>query len=277
MRRFFLRLRNVVRPSDAEPELERELASHLTLLADELERRGMARHEALRAARLSLGGVEQTKERHRDARSFVWLDDARRDLQYSVRLLRRNPIFALTAALSLAIGIGANTTIFTIVNALLLRAPAGVADPDRLVDILGTQDGSPGKSGQTSYPNYLDIRQRATTLDGVYAYQPVAQPMSLGASSGAERISGTFVSTNYFSVLGARPTVGRFFDDRDSEQPGASPIAVLSHSLWTRRFNSDPAIVGRTLTIGGDPFAVVGVASPEFRGTTILVSDVWLP
>jgi predicted permease len=277
MKRFFLRMLNVVVPGRGEPDLAREVGSHLALLEDDFQRRGMTPEDARLAARRAFGGVEQAKELQRDARSFVWFDDARRDLQYSARLLRRNPIFALTAALSLAIGIGANTTIFTIANALLVARPAGVVEPDRLVDILGTQSGSAGKIGQTSYPNYLDVRERATTLDGVYAYQPVAQPMSLGSPSGAERISGTFVSTNYFNVLGAHPAVGRLFGGGDSEQPGASPIVVLSHSLWTRRFNSDPAIVGQTLTIGGEPFAVVGVAHQGFRGTTILVSDVWLP
>ena len=149
-RRFFLRLANVFRPARPEPDLAREVASHLTLLEDDFARRGLTPEDARLAARRAFGGVEQTKDRHRDARSFAWLDDARRDVRHSARLLRRNPIFALTAALSLAIGIGANTTIFTIANALLFARPAGVVEPDRLVDILGTQNGSPGKIGQTS-------------------------------------------------------------------------------------------------------------------------------
>src|SRR5262245_38471559 len=130
------------------------------------------------------------------------------DIRYSARLLARNPIFALTAALSLAIGIGANTTIFTIANALLLGPAPGVQDVDRLVDILGTQNGRSGTVGQISYPDYLDIRARATTLDGVYAYQPVPQPVSLRAmrsdlltgSAGpisAETVGASYVSTNY--------------------------------------------------------------------------------
>src|SRR6266571_4064248 len=154
LRRFLLRFSNVLRPQRMESDLARELASHLSLLEDEFQRRGMTPEDARRAARLAIGGVEQTKERHRDARSFVWLDDARRDLQYAVRLLRRHPLFALTAAASLAIGIGATTTIFTVGNGLLLSAAPRVAQPDRLVDIVRSQRTIfgifPG-----SYPEYL--------------------------------------------------------------------------------------------------------------------------
>ena len=129
MRRFVLRILNTILPSRAEPDLSRELASHVALLEDECQRRGMTAEDARRAARVALGGIEQTRERHRDARPFVWLDDMGRDVGYAARMLRRNPIFALTAAL-----FGANTTIFTVANRLLFRVPAGVAHPDRLVD-----------------------------------------------------------------------------------------------------------------------------------------------
>lgn len=135
MRRFLLRLWHVFRRDPAEQSLSREIAAHLALLEEDYQRRGLTPAEARRAARLALGGVEQVKERQRDARSFVWIDEAKRDLALAARLIRRNPIFALTAALSLAIGIGVNTAIFTVANALLFRDPAGVADPARLVEI----------------------------------------------------------------------------------------------------------------------------------------------
>ena len=143
------------------------------------------------------------------------LHDARRDLQYAVRLLRCNPLFALTAAASLAIGIGATTTIFTVANGLLLRAPAGVGDPDRLADIVRSQQGHFGIV-PASYPDYLEIRQRTTTLEGVYAYQLNLAPMSLGGAgntAGAERIFATVVTSNYFTVLGTRLAIGRAFSD----------------------------------------------------------------
>jgi predicted permease len=269
MRRFFLRLASFVRADAAEQELARELASHRALLEDEYQRRGMTVEEARRAATRSLAGVEHAKELHRDARSFVFLDDARRDFRHAARLLRRNPIFALTAAVSLAIGIGADTTIFTVANGLLFHEPVGVAEPGRLVDIGGTRT--------DSYPNYLDLRERTTTLDGIYAQQLFGGPMSLAGPDGAERVFRSGVTINYFDVLGARPAVGRLFGAGDSEEPGASPVVVLSYRFWTRRFKSDPAIVGQTLQLNGQPFTVVGVASERFQGTRIFAGDVWVP
>jgi hypothetical protein len=185
LRQFFLRLHNTLRPGRTEPDLARELASHLALLEDELQRRGMMPEDARLAARRALGGVEQAKELHRDARSFRWFDDARRDVRYSARVLLRNPLFALTAAASLAIGIGATTTIFTVANALLMRAPAGVADPGRLVDIFHVEEGG-GLAGPTvPYSLYEDLRQQSTTLEGVYAYQLDLIPVSLRMSDSA--------------------------------------------------------------------------------------------
>ena len=174
-----------------------------------------------------------------NTRWFSWFSDARRDLVHAARLLRRNPVMTITATLSLAIGIGANTTVFTVANALLFQPPPGVAEPSRLVDIGSTRGGV--GFGPSSYPNYLDIRQRATTLDGVYAYSRFPQAMSVGGAGtgvGAESIFGNVVTVNYFTVLGAVPAAGRLFGAGDSDQPGASPVAVLSHRLWTRRFDS---------------------------------------
>ena len=211
-------------------------------------------------------------------RLLVWLNDIRSDAGYAVRLLRRNPVMAATAVLSLAIGIGANTAIFTLANALLLRAPFGVAEPDRLVDIgVGRGDGgfNPG-----SYPTYLDLRQRTTTLDGVYAHQMFTRALRLGigaTTDGAERIVGQFVTLNYFDVLGAHPAAGRLFGAGDDERRGASPLVVLSHRFWARRFNSDPAVVGREIQLNGQPFGVTGVATEGFQGTGLVAADVWLP
>jgi predicted permease len=203
------------------------------------------------------------------------LDSWLQDIKYAARLLRRNPLFALTAALSLAIGIGANTTIFTIANALLFKPPVGVVEPDRLVDVGRSQNGQGFDNG--SYPNFLDIRARNTVFTGIYAYRIGAEPMSLGGRDGAERIFGDMVTTNYFSVLGTRPHIGRLFAPEDGEQPGGTPLAVLSHHFWMRRFNGDPAIVGQTLQLNGRPFTVVGVTPEGFHGTTVLSGDLWVP
>jgi putative ABC transport system permease protein len=273
--RFILRLINVVRPHRAEPDLARELEAHLALMEDDFRRRGLSADEARLAARRAFGSVALTKDQHRDARSFVWLDDARRDLRHSMRLLRRNPLFTLTATVSLAIGIGANTTIFTVAQGLLFHTPAGVAQPDRVVDIGTTRNGY--GFGTASYPNVLDLRARATTFDGVYATGLFPAPVGLSAGDATERVFAYPVSLNYFTVLGAHPAAGRLFGDGDSEQPAASPIVVLSHGFWTRRFNRDRAIVGQSLRLNGRPFTVVGVASEGFQGTGIRTCDLWMP
>ena len=238
----------------------------------------MSPEEARLAATRAFNGVEQTKELHRDARSFRWLDDARRDLRHAGRLLRRDRLFTATAALSLALGISANTTIFTVANALLFQPPAGVVEPDRLVDI-GTS-GLRGGFGPSSYPNYLDIRERTTSLDGVYAYSRFPQAMSLGGVGtdvGTESVFGSVVTINYFTVLGAIPAAGRLFGRADSDHPGASPVVVLSHRFWTRHFNTDPTLLGRAVMLNGHPFTVVGVASEGFHGTGVRAVDVWVP
>src|SRR5512134_2163114 len=157
--RFFARLQNVIRPGRSEPDLAREIAAHLALLENEYRGRGMSRDDARRAARMAIGGVEQTKERHRDARAFVWLEDLKRDVVYAGRLLRRNPMFTLTATLSLAIGVGAATTVFGAANTLLFSAAPGIPESHRLVDINRTN----GELGvqPLSDAQYLEIRERA--------------------------------------------------------------------------------------------------------------------
>jgi predicted permease len=277
LRRLMMRLIETVRPHRRDADAAREIESHLAMLEDEFHRRGLTAVEARREARRAFGSSPLTMDRHRDARSFAWLDDLRWDLRYAARLLRRNPAFALTAALSLAIGIGADTTIFTIANALLFRAPAGVHEPGRLVDI-GRTVRRGNAFNPSSYPDYLDVRERATLLDGVYATSvfPVGTSLAIDVS-GAERVFATRVTVNYFAVLRVTPAAGRLFTAADSEQPGASPIVVLSYAFWRRRFNGDAAVVGRTVRIDGEPYTIVGVAPEGFQGTGIRSCDLWIP
>ena len=204
------------------------------------------------------------------------LETTWQDVRYGLRLLRRSPVFTLTAAVSLAIGIGANTTIFSVASAMLLRPLPGVEDAGRLVDVGRTQNGR--GFDNSSYPNYRDLRARTTTLAGIYAMRLEAQPMGLGGADGAERIYGTLVSGNYFSVLGTKPAAGRLLTD-DDDRVGADTAAVMviSHELWQRRFGGDAAIVGSTLPINGNSFTVVGVAPPGFQGTTVMRTDAWVP
>jgi putative ABC transport system permease protein len=207
-------------------------------------------------------------------RGGLVLETTWQDVRYGFRLLRRSPLFTLTAALSLAIGIGANTTIFSIASALMLRPLPGLGESARLVDIGRTQDG--GGFDTTSYPNYRDVRERVTTLSDVYAYRVEPQPISLGDGQEAERIYGSPVSGNYFRTLGATPAHGRFLNDGD-DQAGGPAVAVISHELWQRRFGGAPETVGRTVTFNGYPTAIIGVAAPGFQGTTLMRSDAWVP
>lgn len=261
-----MRWLHVLRRDTLDRELDKELQFHLDQRVEDYVTQGLSREEAHRRARAEFGGMQQIREQCWDVRRLRWLDDLSQDVRLAERALRRQPLFALTAALSLAIGIGSNTAIFTVANGLLFRAPLGVAEAGRLVDVTRTESGSSFANPTSPYSTYLEVRQRATTLDGVYACQLELAPMSLSGPGGAERVFASVVTLNYFSVLGVRSAAGRLFGAGDSEESGASPIAVLSHGFWTRRFSADPAIVGHTVRLNGHPFTVVGVAGEGSEG-----------
>ena len=196
------------------------------------------------------------------------------DTKFAARVLWKSPLFTITAALSLAIGIGANTTIFSVANALLLRPLPGVTDSPTLVD-LGRTSGGEGFD-TVSYHYYRAVRERTTTLSNVFAYREPSA-MSLGGRGDAERIYGTMVSGSYFPTLGTRAAVGRLLNDGDDLTIGAHPVAVIGHNLWERRFDRSAAIAGQTIALNGHPFTVVGVAPRGFHGTTLLEPDVYVP
>jgi predicted permease len=270
MRRFIERVLNLLRVRHAEGDLAREIDTHLALMQDAYEARGMTPEQARRAARLALGGIEQTKELHRNARSFAWIEDARQDVRHGIRLLQRSPLFAVTAAMSLAVGIGANTAIFTVANSLLFRPPVGIADPDTLIAI-GTARGDGGLN-PLSHATYLELARRTTSLAGVFGQDLSPHVMSLfPPDTGiAERIVGQYVTDNFFTVLGAIPTRGRLFTAGDVD------VAVLDYGYWARRFNATDSVIGRTLRINGRSLTIIGVSSAGFQGTGIETRDVWL-
>src|SRR5438132_6336967 len=159
-----------------------------------------------------------------------------KDIRYGIRSLLKRPGFTIVAVITLALGIGANTTIFSVVNGLLLRPPAAVTRPDRLVDVYATEPR--GSSFHSfSYPDYLYYRDQNKVFAGVVAY--TAMPLSMNAGAQPERIFGLLVSGNYFDVLGTRPAQGRFFLSEEDQTPGAHPVAVVSYDLWRRRFGAD--------------------------------------
>ncbi len=270
MRRFFERLLNVLGVRQPDRDLAREIDAHLAMLQDRYEARGLSPDAARRAARLALGNVDSVKAQHRDARSFRWIEDAWQDAAHGLRLLLRSPIFTATAALSLAIGIGANTAIFTVANALLFRPPVGITDPSELV-VIGSARGDGGVN-PVNHALYLEIARRTTSLASVFAEEMFPHVMGLAPSGtgNAEAVSGWYITANYFNALGALPFRGRVFT------AGDEAAAVLDYDYWRRRFNSDETIVGRVLRLNGRPVTIVGVAAPEFHGTGMQKCDVWL-
>jgi len=275
MMRIFHAVRNLVRRDRLERDLDDELRASFDLLVDEKVRGGMDATTARRAAATELR-IESVKEQVRDVRAGSFVETLLQDTRYAARLLRRNPLFALTAAASLAIGIGATTTVFTVANGLLLSVPPGVSDPARLVEIARVEEGDFGIV-QIPYAAYLSLKESARTLDEVYGYELDLEPVSLRADGSSERVFANFVTMNYFDVLGVRAAAGRLFGRADPEVAGGSPQVVLSDALWARKFNRDPAVVGRTLSFNGFPLTVIGVADEGFRGMTVLAPEVWIP
>ena len=196
------------------------------------------------------------------------------DLRYSVRLLGRSPVFSVTSIVSLALGIGAAATIFSLTDALLFEPTVGVRNASELVDIGRANQGS--GFDNMSHPAYRYLREHSRTLD-IAAVDFGGGPMSLGTEGTSERIIGMLVSSNYFDVLGTTAVVGRFFRADEDQVPGERPVVVLSHALWTTRFNSDPAILNRPIRLNNREFAVVGVAEPGFYGSSMVGTDLWAP
>lgn len=196
------------------------------------------------------------------------------DLRHAVRLLGRSPVFTLTSILSLALGIGAAATIFSLTDALLFEPTAGVREPSSVIDIGRANEGS--GFDNMSHPMYRNLREHSQTVD-VAAVDFGGGPMSLGTDGTSERVIATLVSGNYFDVLRTRPVLGRFFSADEDRVPGDRPVVVLSHALWTRRFNSDPAILDRPLRLNNREFAVIGVAEEGFQGSSMIGTDLWAP
>jgi predicted permease len=277
LRRIASLWRNLVNPQRVERDLHDELQAAFESLVDDYVRAGMAADAARRAAVVEFGHVEAVKERVRDVRGGASLTALDRDVRYAARLLRRNPVFSAIAVLSLATGIGATTTIVTVANGLLERAPAGVGDPGSLLDIFRAEEGRTLGNFTSSYPYFLDVRGKATSLAGVFAYELEPRPITVGAADGTELAFANLVSANYFVDLGVAPSAGRVFVADEAATPAAASIAVLSHRFWRRRFNANAAIIGSTVQINRHPFTVIGVAHEAFRGTNLLAPDVWMP
>jgi macrolide transport system ATP-binding/permease protein len=252
-----------------EGELDEELRWHVEQRAADLMRRGLAPEDARRRARVELGSAESYKEQCRASTGLRFHDELWQDLRYAARVLRRSPGFTAVAMLSLALGIGANTVVFSVINSLLLK-PLPVAAPEELYFIQGSRNPS------NSFPNYRDLRDRNSTMAGILAYR--IAPMAIETAAGPQRVWGYLATGNYFEVLGVRPAVGRFFTPAEDRDVNGSPYAVLSYACWQGRFGGDPRIAGRTVRINSLPYTVLGVAPREFHGTERFYwPEAWVP
>ena len=254
------RLRSLLRGLLFRDSLERELDSELRFHAEsralDLERQGVARHEALRRARLELGSLETHKEDYRAARGLRLFDELRQDLLYAFRSFRRNAGFSAVAVTTLALGIGANTAMFGLVRGVLLR-PLPYPQAERLV------------TANVSLPDFEDLRRTSTSFDDMAVW--ASNLYLLGSDGPAEQIRGAIVSERFFPLLGDA-ALGRTFGAADAREK----VVVLSHGLWTRRFGAERRVLGRGLRLSGELFTVVGVMGPEFQFPSGQF-ELWVP
>ena len=258
LRRWGRRLLGVAERNRLDQDLDAELEAHLQFHVDDNLRRGIDPSEARRQALARLGGLAQLKERHRDQRGLPALEIVLKDLRFAWRLLRRRPGFSAVVLLTLAVGIGANTVMFSVVNTVLLR-PLPYGDADRLVSVEPVDPAR--RPAFTAPPDYYAYRERTQTLDRIEAFY--GAPYNLTGGGDPERVPTLIVSSGFFDTLGVTFAAGRGFRLHE-EQQGSHRVAVLSHALWQRRFSADPAIVGTPITLNGEPFIVVGVLPAGF-------------
>ena len=259
--------------------IDKELQFHIDALVDEYVKAGLPRAEALRRARVEFGGLQQIKEEVREVWTRRWLDDAVRDVQFALRTYARAPVFAFTAVVTLALGIGVNTALFSVVRQVLVKAlPA--ANPAELVEIdcgSGPQASGGGRNCMHSYPAYRLIAERHQGLSGVFAFAPVPGGLVASVRGQREAITGQLASASMFDVLGIQPAAGRLLVEAD-DRPDAGVAVVLSHGYWQRSFGGDAGVIGQPLTLDQQTAVIVGVLPREFRGVTFgEVYDVILP
>lgn len=241
--------------------LDAELSFHLDQLTRDHIAAGMDPEAARREAAIALGGLEQIKEECRDTRRGAWLSQLAQDLRFGLRMLRKNPTFTLVAVLTLALGVGANTAIFSIVNAVLLHS-LPYRDPNRLVRVFFNEPGVGLRDVKFSKPELDDVQTRAGVFEDV---SPIAEGTeNLTGAKQPERLEAVNGSFSYFSMLGVVPQIGRLFGPQDFT-PGFAPGVVISDGLWRRSFGADPSVLGRTLRLDNDPFTIIGVLPPGFR------------
>lgn len=282
---FLRKLRAFLRKEKLDGEMSDEMRAHLELQAAENERRGMNAEEARYAAQRAFGGVEQIKERVRDARGWTWLEQTRQDLSHAWRALRRQPGFTAVAVGTLALGLGVNAALFSVFNAVALRA-LPVKDPEHLVDVVGRND-TWGVIAGFSYLDFADLRasrpaatelaawlESLATMDATEVHAP-AFIDSRNVPANVARLPVQVVSDNFLPVMGAEIALGR--NIRPDEATAATRVIVLQHQFWTQQFQANPAMLGQAIVLNDVPFTIIGVTAPEFVGRTAAPPIGWIP
>jgi putative ABC transport system permease protein len=271
LRIFVSRLAGLFRRRALDADLDAELHAHLDALTAENIRRGMSPEEARYAARREFGGVEQTKELYRERNGLPFLETFLQDVRFGARMLARNPGFTTVAIMTLALGIGANTAIFSVVQAVLLRS-LPFKDPARLVRV--NESVAKGGRSPVAYPNYLDWRAQNRVFEEMAAFGDCE--MILSGKDKADRVLCEQVSDTYFPLLGVTATLGRTFSPEENAVPMKDAVALIGFGLWQRRFGADPQIVGEHIRLNDYEYTIVGVLPKGFRGYTD-AAEVWIP
>ena len=268
---LFIRLRFLFRRRAVEGELDEELRFHVEHHVEKYIQSGLTREEAMRRTRLEFGGLDQVKEDCREARGVALVETLAQDVRYGLRMLRKSLGFTVVAVVTLALGIGANAVVFSILNALALR-PVNVPQGRDLYMIERGKDRAPSNS----YLDYLDLRDRNRSFKGLIAYEMA--PAGLDIHGSPAPIWLYEASGNYFDELGIQPYLGRFFHNSDEHGPNSAPYIVLSYSFWQSHFQGDRSVAGRLVRLNKYSYTILGVAPPQFRGTALFFApDLWVP
>jgi predicted permease len=258
-------IKRIFRRDELAEDMQQELRAHISMHADDLERTGLSRELAERRARIEFGARERIREESYAAMGSNFLDVLLLDMVFALRVLRKSRGFAAAAVLTLAMAIGANAVVFSVLNGMILK-PLQVPDPDSLY----TLERGSAKEPSLSYPDYIDLRARNRSFSDLAAYSIPQSALDTG--NGPEATWGVLASGNYFDALGIHPYLGRFFHEEDEHGPNSAPFIVLSYAYWHTHFHDDPGVVGRALQVNKHPFTIIGVAPESFRGTLVIYS-----
>ena len=264
---LIFRIRSLFKAQAADAELDNELRFHAEHQREKYMQAGLTFDEATRRIRLEFGGLDQVKEECREARGVHLMETLLRDVHYALRTLRKAPGFTCVALLTLALGIGVNTAIFSVVDGVLLR-PLPYKDPSRLIALNETTP----KVGtvSVSYPDFLDWREQSRAFSEMAAVCEVG--FNLAGVDQPENISGEAVSPNFLSMLGVRPFLGRDFDASEGKA-GATPVVLLSYELWQSKFSGENSAIGRVISLDGRGFTIIGVLPADFRSNGCYRTD----